>query len=333
MLQQMLEGVPSGVDLEEASALVGGDLAPDESLKDLLGDEEDEQLDFFELRRQVPRFRPILVSLAARAAGAGRVDHDVQYAAELLHIGLFLHDVGLGREGGRRRWVARQFIKNSVGWVSGATISLRAMEVSRHSHPKMLGEVLDTLREFADGQAICREIQSGVIPTQQDWREHADAHVGALFAYCCRCGAYLAGADTSVRVSLGRFGRHFGRLWHIAEDVSMLTHGQGGAHLVSRALSGRPVFPLVLALEHSPDLIELWREFNLDPTYVLGEQLTDLILKTPAIGLAREAMAKESWVARQALRGLPDTSYRRGMDRLAKNLAKAGVVKPKRDES
>jgi geranylgeranyl pyrophosphate synthase len=325
MLQHMLESVPSGVDLEEANALVRDDLAPDEALKDLLGEDSDEELDFFELRGQLPRIRPILVALAARAAGARGVDHDLQYAAELLHMGLFLHDVALGREGGRRRWVARKFIKRSVRWVSGATLSIRAMELSRHSHPKMLGEVLDTLREFADGQALCDEIKAGLVPSQDDWREHADAHVGALFAFCCRGGAYLAGAETGVRVSLGRFGRHLGRLWHIAEDVSMLQYGKGGTHLMTRALSGRPVFPLVIALEQQPALVNDWRRFNAEPSIEAGERLARLIIDTAALGLAREAMAKESWAARQALRDLPESRYRRGMDGLARNLARAGT--------
>lgn len=331
MLQHMLESVPSGLDLEEASALVSGDLAPDEDLRDLLGEEIDDQLDFFEMRGQLPRMRPILVALAARAAGARGVDHDLQYAAELLHLGLFLHDVALGREGGRRRWAARQLIKTSVRWVSGATLSIRAMELSRHSHPKMLGEVLDTLREFADGQALCHEIRSGLIPSQEDWREHADAHVGALFAFCCRGGAYLAGAETGVRVSLGRFGRHLGRLWHIAEDVSMLQYGKGGTHLVTRALSGRPVFPLVIALEQRPALVNEWRNFNAEPTLEAGERLAELILETQALGIAREAMARESWAARQALRDLPDSRYRRGMDKLARNLVKAGLPRSNGD--
>ena len=333
MLQHMLDGPPVALDLEEASALVADDLAPDEALKDLLGDDgRDEQLDFFELRRQVPRFRPILVALAARAAGARGVDHDVQYTAELLHLGLFLHDVGIGREGGRRRWVARQLIKNSVRWISSASLSIRAMEISRHAHPHMLGEVLDTLREFSDGQAICRDIQRGLIPSREDWREHSDAHVGALFAFCCRSGAALASADTTRRVSLGRFGRHFGRLWHVSEDVSMLLHGEGGTHLVTRALAGRPVFPLVVAMESSPVVVERWREFNAEPSHELGERLVALILGTGAIGVSREVMAQESWAARQALRDLPDSSYRRVLDKLARKLARVGKSMPEGNE-
>ena len=333
MLQHMLDGPPVALDLEEASALVADDLAPDEALKDLLGDDgRDEQLDFFELRRQVPRFRPILVALAARAAGARGVDHDVQYTAELLHLGLFLHDVGIGREGGRRRWVARQLIKNSVRRISSASLSIRAMEISRHAHPHMLGEVLDTLREFSDGQAICRDIQRGLIPSREDWREHSDAHVGALFRVLLSLWRSLSERGynskgftrqvwTPFRSAVARLG---GCL-----DVAAW---RGGHPSRDSRPSRSSRLPLVVAMESSPVVVERWREFNAEPSHELGERLVALILGTGAIGVSREVMAQESWAARQALRDLPDSSYRRVLDKLARKLARVGKSMPEGNE-
>jgi len=37
--------------------------------------------------------RPVLVALAARAAGATEVDGETQYVAELLHLALMVHDL------------------------------------------------------------------------------------------------------------------------------------------------------------------------------------------------------------------------------------------------
>ncbi len=112
----------------------------------------------------------------------------------------------------------------------------------------------------------------------------------------------------------------------------MLLHGEGGTHLVTRALAGRPVFPLVVAMESSPVVVERWREFNAEPSHELGERLVELILGTGAIGVSREVMAQESWAARQALRDLPDSSYRRVLDKLARKLARVGKSMPEGNE-
>lgn len=315
--------IPEGADVMAAGDVVADDLPDDASLRDLLGgrvDGYDPSAD----REALPRIRPILVALAARAAGAEQVDGEAMYAAELLHLALHLHDAALGRRGGRRRWVARKVVKRGVSWLGGNHLTLRALELGREARPEVLGEVMDTLRSFADGQELLRVLAEGQTPTRDDWLEHADAHTGALFSFCCRAGAYVAGAERPVLRALGRYGRHLGRVWHIAEDLSELARESGGTHLLARAVAARPVLIVVVAAEFDPEVAELWADLVQTPDSDAADVLAARLLATPAVSRCREVMLRESWSARRALEALDESRYRKALDRFAHGLVKSG---------
>lgn len=314
-LDRLFEWVPSGLDLAEFRDLVAGDLPSDEQFAMIAGEH-------LVGTAPIPRIRPILVALAARSLGASSVDPEAQHAAELLHLALRVHDLALGREGGRRRRVARRVVK-TVGWVTGNRMTIRALELSRVSRPGVMEELLEALRSFADAQALSREL-AGEVPTEQDWREHADAHTGALFAFCTRSGGHLGGAGPRELSTLGRYGRHVGRLWHVAEDVAILEFGDPSLHLVHRAQTGRPVLPVVVAAAADPAIGEAWRRLALDPDPDAARALAPR-LRAHGIPRSREIMLEESFCARKAVRALPDSRYRAAMEKLAAGI----VLRPK----
>jgi geranylgeranyl pyrophosphate synthase len=198
-------------------------------------------------------------------------------------------------------------------------MTIRALELSRVSSPGVMEELLETLRSFADAQSLSRELV-GEVPVEQDWREHADTHTGALFAFCCRSGGHLGGATPRELSALGRYGRHVGRLWHIAEDVSILEFGDPSLHLVQRAGSGRPVLPVVVAALQDPDVGVAWARLANEPNPEAARALAPRI-RALGVPRSREVMLEESFCARKAVRGLSESSYRTAMEKLA-----AGIV-------
>lgn len=317
--------MPSGAELDALRAIVGDDLPDDAQLLDLVGGEWDEELPLSK-RAAIPRIRPILVALAARAAGAAEVEGEALYAAELLHLALSVHDLALGRQGGRRRRVARKVVR-SMSWLGGNHLTLRALELCRHTSPEILSELVDTLRAFSDGQALSRELATaGALPGADDWLEHADAHTAALFSFCCRAGGHLAGAEPAVVSALGRYGRHVGRMWHAAEDVAVLEHGDV-THLVTRASVARPMLVIIAAGQRDPRVAALWCELvahgEPDVAETLGRRALEL-----GRGPVREVLVRESWAARKAIRALPDSTYRSTLERLPRGLVRAGERTP-----
>ena len=112
----------------------------------------------------VPRVRPVLVLLSAGAARPGddrdslpdpAATEQTAAAAELLQVALFLHDAALGRQGGRRRRVARRIISRTVGLLSANHVTLRALELVRATPtPETVGDLLEALREVGEGQIL-----------------------------------------------------------------------------------------------------------------------------------------------------------------------------------
>lgn len=317
-LHELAEPISSDLpSVGELSHLLGGEGAPaDLEAEGLVGTASG----------RVPRLRTLLVTLAARAAGAGSVDSELQHAAEMLHMGLLLHDLALGRAEGHRRRVARRLVRRSTDWLGANHLSLRALELVRHlPSPEIMGDAVDTLREFSAGQVLSREVQDGLNPTRATWQEHADTHTGALFSFCCRAGGRLGTPDPAVVSGLGRYGRHVGRECHVAQDVWYLTE-DGVDHLVQRALVGRPVLPVVLAAEESEAVRSAWSELVLQPEPEQAEPLVELLAQTDALSRAREVMAKESWAAQRALRSVPESPYRTALERLAEALARPAAA-------
>jgi octaprenyl-diphosphate synthase len=301
----------------EFEQLVADDLADVGSLADLLGRAGSMPPD------RIPRLRPILVALAARAAGAGEVDPEAQHAAELLHLALGVHDVALGQRGGRRRKVARKLVRFSVGWIGGSPLTLRALELARHtSSPEILGDLVDTLRELADGDAVAARVRAGDVPTREDWREHADSHTGAVLAFSCRTGANLARADVATVSALGRYGRHVGRLCSVLEDNAALSGPQAAARLAESALVGRPSLAVIAASEADPGVSAEWRALATSPDVARADALAQRVRAAGGPQRVREVIAAEGWAARRVLAPVAPTRYRAGLDRLVVSLVR-----------
>jgi geranylgeranyl pyrophosphate synthase len=323
-----------GDELRAVRDLVADDLVDEAGLLDLMGRLDDLGLEDpprIDLSgepngsTEIPRIRPILVALAARAAGAPEVDGQIQVVAELLHLALGAHDLALGRPRSLRRRVARKVIRRSVSWVAGNHLTLRALELSRHGRPEVLEELVETLRAFADAQALASALV-GSVPDDDDWLEHADVHVGALFSFCCRVGGVVAGAPVGQLSALGRFGRHMGRLWHVAEDVAELEHGDAVRHVIHRAATGRPALPIVHLLERDPAFVDDWLSLAAEPDRLVATRVVQA-LHEGGLHACREVMLQESWRARRALGALPASRYRRSMEALASGVAKSGFRK------
>lgn len=284
----------------------------------------------------LPRVRPLLVLLSAKAAEASEGAclasdphaaagaEQVAIAAELLHITITLHDAALGQRGGRRRRAARRLLGGAVGWLGGSHLTLRALELSRHAPaPEIVGDLLDTLREITDGQALAQALQGGDPGSVDQAINLADARSGAVFAFACRAGARLVGADRTVVRSLGRYGRHAGIAWHLADDLWAL--GLEGEELyrevADRAASGRTPLAVSLAAQRDPAVAEAWRRLARRADPELAAHLARRVTEAGGLSGERERLVLETWTARRALNTLPPSPHRDALDAFVARLA------------
>jgi octaprenyl-diphosphate synthase len=274
----------------------------------------------------VPRIRPLLVFLSVEAARhSATLGHDAPSAedlaltAELLHLAVVVHDTALGRQGGRRRRAARRLLGGTVGWLGGHHLTLRALELARHEGPEVLSELLDAMREAADGHALAQSLR-GRTATSREALAHAENHTGVVFSFACRAGGRLAGAERPIVSGLGRYGRHAGVAWHLAEDLSLLERApadESWASLIAdRAEAGRPMLAVSLAAAEDPVVSELWEALASGDDLDAADALAERVRQSGAVEASRRQLLQTSWSARRALNTLPPSPHRDALDLL-----------------
>lgn len=285
----------------------------------------------------IPRVRPLLVLLSERATRA-HVDADggevldtdpmdaaehVAVAAELLHAAIVVHDRALGLPGGRRRRAARRLL-GAVGWLGANHLTLRALELARHAPtPGIVDDALDALREIADGHALSESIR-GRAATASESVELAEGYTGAVFDFACRAGARVAGGDDAVVRALGRYGRHAGVAWYMADDLTdMVTAPDEFLQTIEDRLGRHsPNFAVSLGAERDPLVAELWMRLRQDQDDALARELQERIRASGAILEGRSRLTQQTWRARKALQAIRPSPDRDALDRLAVAIAK-----------
>lgn len=273
----------------------------------------------------MPRVRPVLVVFAARAAMQRDADpqaaFEVAAIAEMLQGAIRLHDMALGRRDGRRRRAARRVLRGAGSLLGANHLTLRALELARRAPaPEILGETLELLRDVGAGHALGESLRTRPA-TVADALLFAEEHSGAFFAFACRAGGHLVRAGRPAITGLGRYGRHVGIAYKLAEDVALFEPSTGARVLAHHAASVRPVFPIAWANAHDPAVDPLWRRLGEGYDAALAGEITERVRALGGLGAGREALVRETWAARRALRPLPPSPARDALDRLAASLA------------
>ena len=96
---------------------------------------------------------------------------------------------------------------------------------------------------------------------QRAWRP---ATRGAVFDFACRSGARIAGGDRAVVSGLGRFGRHAGVAWHMADDLAvMAVPDEDLAEAIEDRLQKHsPNYAVSLGAIEDPRISEIWMDFR-----------------------------------------------------------------------
>jgi len=204
-------------------------------------------------------------------------------------------------------------------------MTLRALELSRHAPaPELVGDLLDTLREIAEGHALSQSIDKRVA-SPSECEELASGYTGAVFDFACRSGARIAGGDRAVIGGLGRFGRHAGVAWHLAEDLSVMEAPEDAlVDLIDERLHKRsPNYAVSLGADFDPRIREIWMAFRSGPIDApRAKELRSRIVDAGVMTLGRRQLVEQSWRARRALSVLRPSPDRDALDQLAANIAK-----------
>ena len=246
----LLEGIRNTVtaDLAAVDAVVRRELASDVALVNEVSE--------YIIGAGGKRLRPLLVLLAARAAGLGALGPQVPGAViiEFIHTATLLHDdVVDGSHQRRGRDTANEVWGNAASVLVGDFLYSRAFQLMVKLKSLRVMEIMaDATNVIAEGEVLQLMNANDPDTTEERYLEVIYRKTARLFESGAQIAAVLAGADAGTEQALATYGRHLGNAFQLVDD-SLDYRGspaQRGKNVGDDLSEGKPTLPIIYALKH-----------------------------------------------------------------------------------
>jgi octaprenyl-diphosphate synthase len=267
-ISRWLEQDLADVEREIAHVAAGGPSLAEKSARHLLD-------------RGGKRLRPICVALASRmGAGFNAEARSFAIAVELIHNATLLHDdvVDLG-DVRRGAPAARVIYGNAASIFGGDWLLVEALSrIQAAGVPGVLDRVLAIIREMVIAEAWQLERRGRASATAREYFEIARGKTASLFRWAMFAGARAGGTSDEVCAALEEYGAHLGLAFQIVDDVLDFDGGaELGKTLFTDLREGKMTYPLIAAMQKSPDMLPLLEEVCRSDDLTLEPDLARLI--------------------------------------------------------
>ena len=199
------------------------------------------------------RLRPVLATLAARTANATTSDDVVLggVACELVHLGSLYHDDVMD-EAVMRRTVESVNARwgNLRAILAGDFLLARASEIAASLGTEVAGLLARTISRLCEGEIS--QLRFAYDPSRpvDAYVESISGKTSSLFSSACRIGGIVGGLPRDGVEALTSFGRAYGMVFQIADDVLDLTatEEQLGKPAGHDLVEGVYTLPVILTL-------------------------------------------------------------------------------------
>jgi geranylgeranyl pyrophosphate synthase len=271
------------------------------------------------------RLRPLL-AIASATSGARPATQDELLGGvclELVHLASLYHDDVLDEAEVRRNVDSvNARYGNLMAIVAGDYLMARSAAIAADLGTGVAGLLARTLASLTRGQISEVRTAFSLERTEDDYFETILGKTASLMSTSCRIGAMTAGLDAAQTEALGDFGRSFGMIYQLRDDVLDLI-------ALDRQLGKPAGQDLAEGIYNLPTLYAL-----ADPVIgdeladVLGEVLGDdererarkLVVATDAVAQTVAAAQRYLDQANASLAALPEASLRRGFSSLVTSL-------------
>lgn len=207
-------------------------------------------------RSRGKRLRPLLHFLV-QGLICGCVDENVLTAVllELLHTASLIHDdvvdeadIRRGRDTVNTRW------GNKVAVLTGdylfADILSLGVEAGGNG---VISIVARTARQMGSGELRQTLLSGTSLPNRNAYFKDIEDKTASLYAAAAEMGALLAHASAEEKQRATEFGRRFGLLFQIRDDILDFTgdDSQLGKPVLQDVRDGKATLPLILAAQHA----------------------------------------------------------------------------------
>ena len=201
------------------------------------------------------RLRPLLVVLAAHAAGTRNSSH-VPAAAliEFIHTATLLHDDVVDDSAKRRgRDTANEAFGNPASVLVGDFLYSRAFQMmATLDSPALIRVMADATNTIAAGEVLQLMNSGDPDTTEIRYMEVIYRKTARLFEAGAQIAAIVARAPAGVEAALARYGKHLGIAFQLVDDA-LDYRGDAeelGKNVGDDLAEGKPTLPLIHALRH-----------------------------------------------------------------------------------
>lgn len=316
--------------LQDIQSWLSSDLG---NLEELLATAADSQGDLAAraaahlLERPGKRIRPLCVVLASKLGEPLPDDqHDaienLAAAAELVHAATLLHDdvIDLGTER-RGAPTSRVLFGNPASVLGGDHLLVEALRRVRNSgHDRLLGKLLDVIAEMVTAEAVQLERRGRFEANREAYLNVVRGKTAVLFEWSMIAGGTLAGLGADALAHLGRAGIQTGIAFQMVDDTLDLAESAGatGKDTLLDLREGKLTWPLIIASERDPSLLDEFQQISKDPTRLDDADyvgaLRRRIVATGCVEATLERAVDWAQDARNEISFLPQGPARRALE-------------------
>jgi len=271
------------------------------------------------------RLRPLLALATATAGEREASDDDLMggVAVELVHLASLYHDDVIDEATIRRNVESvNSRFGNLVAIVAGDYLLARSAAIAASLGTEIASLLADTLGRLCQGQVT--EVRSSfqIGRSRDDYFNSISGKTAALMAASSRIGALTGGLAAPEVEACTEFGRCFGMVFQIRDDILDITatDGQLQKPAGQDLAEGVYTLPALLALEDpdaGPDLRALLGQPLAQPE---RDKARAIVMASTAIGESVEAARTYVVDAQAATAGIAQPDLRAGLSRLAAEL-------------
>jgi len=256
------------------------------------------------------RLRPCLALAAATGGSSRPSDDDLQgaIAVELVHLASLYHDDVMDEATVRRNVesVNARF-GNLVAIVAGDFLLARSAEIAASLGTEIAALLANTLGRLCQGQVAEVRSAFSTARTQDEYFSAIAGKTAALMATSCRIGALTGGLPREDVEALTTFGRCFGILFQLRDDVLdvVATEDDLGKPAGQDLAEGIYTLPVLLALEDPETRRELAPLLGQPLDQPERDKARAIVAGSPAIPATLQAGRRYAAEAAEAATAVP----------------------------
>lgn len=272
------------------------------------------------------RLRPALLLMVCGALGyQGTQRFNLAAVVEFIHTATLLHDDVVDASTLRRgRATANETFGNPASVLVGDFLYSRAFQMMVDAGQMRIMQILaDATNVIAEGEVMQLMNMHDASLDEAGYLRVIRSKTAKLFEASARLAAVLAGTSPALEEACATYGQALGTAFQIIDDVLDYDGdaSEMGKNLGDDLREGKATLPLIAAMERgtSSEADTVRHAIENGSTEQLPA-IVDIVRRTGALEVTRDAAAAEARRAISALEQVPANGYRAGLLQLAAQL-------------